>query len=308
MRKIRFCFLILHYLNTKDTIECIESILKNLKRNDYRIIVIDNYSFNNSGKELKKIYLNNSKVEILYLKQNYGFAQGNNKGAEYAYNKYTPDFYIAINNDTYINQYDFLDKIEILYKKFNFKLLGPYIYDKNFLPQNTIEYKLINEKLININIIKISIHLLCEYLKIRRFLLSIKNKRSNKEKNYKNLNLDTHILSEKEMLHGAAIIFNNSFYEKYKFLYYPKTFMFVEEDILRYITLKNKEKVIFSSEIKIFHKEDRSTDMLLNKNRNKLLFCLKNQKKSLKVYKELMKLNKNEKVFIFNKIKEGAHV
>ena len=79
-----FSFVILHYISITDTIECIESILKNINYLKYYIIVVDNGSKNNSGNILKEKYKNNSNVKVILNENNLGFARGNNVGYKLA--------------------------------------------------------------------------------------------------------------------------------------------------------------------------------------------------------------------------------
>ena len=75
-------------------------------------------------------------VDILISQKNLGFARGNNLGCKHAIKLYNPEFLLVINNDTYIKQPEFLDEIEKEYSIEKFHILGPYIYEKNLLPQN----------------------------------------------------------------------------------------------------------------------------------------------------------------------------
>ena len=60
-------YVVLHYMTTQDTVECIEAILHNIKSNDLyetRIVVVDNGSPNNSYDELYDAYKNNENVKL----------------------------------------------------------------------------------------------------------------------------------------------------------------------------------------------------------------------------------------------------
>ena len=109
----KFSFIILHYKNLKDTIECIESIKKIKTDDEVSIVVVDNNSLSNDEEKQLKKYTN----DIIKLKENMGFAKGNNAGCSYATKKYNPDFLCVINNDTVINQKDFLKVIVNCYEK-----------------------------------------------------------------------------------------------------------------------------------------------------------------------------------------------
>ena len=62
MKKEKIGFCILHYLVKDVTINCVNSIMEKCKGENYAIVVVDNASNNNSGKELQKLYKSNNKV------------------------------------------------------------------------------------------------------------------------------------------------------------------------------------------------------------------------------------------------------
>ena len=73
--RVEAVFIILHYKNINDTIECINSI-RTLEDNNYKIVVVDN----NSGIEEDDIKLKSLVDDLIILEENIGFAKGNNKG------------------------------------------------------------------------------------------------------------------------------------------------------------------------------------------------------------------------------------
>lgn len=121
------CFIILHYKVYEETIRCVDSILNNVI-GDKKIIIVDNFSNNNSFEELQKYYKTNNDVEIIKTNENKGFANGNNFGYHYAKRKYNFDFCIVMNNDMEILQKDFISKIYENYQNDKFDILGPDIY------------------------------------------------------------------------------------------------------------------------------------------------------------------------------------
>lgn len=141
---------ILNYNGWKDTIECLESVLKNGYRN-YQIIVVDNDSSNNSmehmlnwanGLEMAecanvelenlskphskkpilykfytkaeilegKIQDNNNDIIFIQAGENGGFAAGNNIAIQYALHKNDFEYIWLLNNDTVIEP-DALSKL-----------------------------------------------------------------------------------------------------------------------------------------------------------------------------------------------------
>lgn len=97
--------IIVNYNNYKDTIECVDSVNEILYPN-YKVVVVDNGSTDNSVFYLKK-YLNN--CIVIENKKNLGFAGGNNIGIKYAL-KNNADYVLLLNNDTVVEK-NFLDEL-----------------------------------------------------------------------------------------------------------------------------------------------------------------------------------------------------
>jgi GT2 family glycosyltransferase len=118
-------FVILHYLNTEDTIACIESIRNHVIFPEYSLVLVDNASPNHSGEILAARYEKTPDIHLLRLKKNLGFAEGNNAGYQYARNVLNSNFILVINNDTIIEQPDFIKLITEKYDQFQYDILGP---------------------------------------------------------------------------------------------------------------------------------------------------------------------------------------
>lgn len=121
--------ILINYNNYQDTIECIDSLLKN-RIHISEIIVVENGSTNDSYSILKNKY---SEIYIIKLNENIGFSGGNNIGIKEAI-KQNKEFVILLNNDTIIEN----NAIEILIKEFkkneNYSLASGRIFyypDKN---------------------------------------------------------------------------------------------------------------------------------------------------------------------------------
>jgi len=304
-----YSFVILHYLAEKDTIECIDSILENVDYANYDIIVVDNASYNDSINNIKARYQSVKKIHFIESEENLGFAKGNNLGFVYAKTKLHSDFICLINNDTIISQKDFISKTISIYNSDGFAVLGPNIIARNGVHQNPVSKKLITmdelkedikkyEKLVKryerrtykcyevvkrisieiLRIIKID-HIIREF--IRKYLI----KAESQEFDY---------LSELEnvQLHGSCLIFSPEYITKYDGLY-SETFMFMEEDILFFMSQRDRFKMLYTPEIEIFHKEDVSTDYILKSNFEKRKFVYSNHilsgKKLLKLMQETSK-------------------
>lgn len=96
--------ILVNYNGSKDTIECIESILKSTYKN-FCIIIVDNKSYKYEFDLLNNYILseNNSKIILIKGDYNLGFAGGNNIGIKEAL-KLNSDYVFLLNNDTLIEK------------------------------------------------------------------------------------------------------------------------------------------------------------------------------------------------------------
>ncbi|MCB0749552.1 MAG: glycosyltransferase family 2 protein, partial [Ignavibacteriae bacterium] len=234
-----FSFVILHYQNVEDTIICIESILKNVKYENFNIIVVDNNSPNKSGKVLFNDYGNDKKIKVILNDENLAFAKGNNVGFTYAKNHFKSDFILLLNNDTYINQSNFISLIIQKYSELKFHIMGPDIISTiDGTHQNPRILTLQNKERLKKYIKLYSFLLVLNYLLLDKILENTKKKIIKKpfitpEKNEK---LDWGLEKQDVKLHGSALIFSPLYVSKYDGLN-PETFMYSEEAILYFIAM-----------------------------------------------------------------------
>lgn len=271
MIDIHISFVILHYITIEDTIECITSIENNIKYKDKSIIVVDNGSPNGTGDKLLEKYKDNDTVHIIISKENLGFAKGNNLGFKYAKHNKKADFIVMINNDTYINQENFCYSIINEYEREKFHICGPNIISLvDNQKQNPIPRLFNNIQEVKNKVSRFKILMSLSYisgdvimLKIVEFKNRLKKNNNHKEErnDYK--------------LHGSCMIFSPIFIDKYEGLY-DKTFMYGEEDILRYIADRDGLNMFYSENMTIYHKEDSATNASLNKGGKKRRFYYKN--------------------------------
>ncbi len=281
-------FIILHYKNINDTIECIRSIKKINTNKKISIIVVDNNTLSKVEEDKIKEYTN----DIIILNENKGFAGGNNAGCKYAIDKYNPDFLCVINSDTIINQKSFIDEIYTIYEKTNFDIMGPkiltndgdsvnpfHVYQTIEEVENKIKY---HKKLIKIYSNRFLRFLLNTYLNIKNI--------ARKEQHLYNGEKSEYNVA----LHGCALIFSKKYYEKYDDVFYKGTFLYHEEEFLDYRRKIDNLITYYDSNLEIFHKEGASLNATFKdkKNYEKLIF--KNQEivKSLSLLKTVMENNK----------------
>ncbi len=238
--------IILNWNGFVDTIDCLTSLYQ-IETDDFFVVVVDNGSIDNSVEEIMS-WVNNNKISsylvsensvfpkgtkkkdfLLYkLKENYGFAKGNNKGVELAL-WMKPDCYLLLNNDTVV-EIDFLNRLtQFVALNPQYKVLTPLI--KYYTEPNIIwncggrlfagfrKYYYANELVVNV-----------------------------KEKSHINISFVT----------GCALFFVPEILENDKV--FVEKFFFGEEDFdfsLRMKKAKNKMACVVDSQI--FHKVSSST-------------------------------------------------
>ncbi|WP_099361274.1 glycosyltransferase family 2 protein [Fredinandcohnia onubensis] len=286
---MNFSFVILHYQVHQDTIECIESILSNITYDNYNIVVVDNGSTNDSANQIDQRFKEEEKVYLIRNKENLGFAKGNNVGFMFAKKELKADFIIMINNDTIIEQKDFITRILEKHKQTNFNILGPDILTRDGVHQNPVRMKPLTEEQIILERKKHRTKIILNKLGIEDLTLSIFRFIKKITKRTQEIISESSAWQhehENVQLHGSCLIFDKVYIQKFNGLY-SNTFMYVEEEILYYIAIKENLKILYTPSIKIFHKEDASTNSVYKKESKKRLFVYENNRKSLQ---ELLKI------------------
>lgn len=269
-------FVILHYLAFEDTCECVSSIMERVGTNDYKIIVVDNNSLDDSYKKLKDKYINSDKIILIHNNDNLGFAKGNNVGFKYAKENLNPNYIVLCNNDVCLIQDSFYNQVDKFYKETNFDVMGPKIKTKDGLLTSNPEDEghVFTEKQIN--------HLIFRFTK--SYILNALFIKESKKKSVKKI---INEVKKDVILHGSFLVFSKNYISKFDGLD-PRTHMYLEEDILYLHLVKNNMSSYYNPNITIYHKEDASTNKAMNSNRKKKMFIAKNTICSLKVYKRIL--------------------
>lgn len=281
-------FVILHYKNINDTIECIDSILKLKTNQKVSIVVVDNNTLENNDEHTLLKY----NVDLIKLDDNLGFAKANNIGCNFLIEKYLPDFLCVINNDTVINQSDFIEKIYMCYEKYDFDIMGPKIITDNGESVNPFPVyknlyeinKAINKskKLIYIYKSAFLTWLLNFYIKVKQIFVPP-------------IHMVNGITIEKNVgLHGCALVFSKKYYKKYNDVFYNNTFLYHEEEFLYQRVINDNLVSIYDPSLEIFHKEGASLNKCFgDREREKLVFKNREIVKSLNLLKQF--IHKEEK-------------
>lgn len=97
MKSVDLSIIIVSYNTSQLTIECVDSIVRTVKKISYEMIVVDNNSHDNSVSMLKK--LNFKHLTIIRNKENYGFSKANNIGIKESSGRYV----LFLNSDTVVH-------------------------------------------------------------------------------------------------------------------------------------------------------------------------------------------------------------
>lgn len=299
-REYKFGFVVLHYKNIEDTVECVES-LKYTNDLDTLIFIVDNFSNDGTKEQLESKYRESKNIFITSNASNLGFAKGNNVGISLA-KEHGCDFVCLINNDTLIKQNGFVLKCIENWNKYNYSIAGPRIistidgFDQN--PYMLHSHFVKSKK----DAIRMYIVGLVKYSFVRLGFKEWWNKEGIRESVTENLEGKL-LNSEKQdfLLNGACIILSPTFFEKYNKLC-DLTFMYEEETILYFLSKQLNIKNMYLPDIEIYHKEQSSTKKSFGSEKKKLLFGYREDFKSRKqLLKIVFKINDTE--FLENLIK-----
>ena len=106
---------ILVYNSSNDAILCLDRLLS--FKCDFKVIVVDNCSTDDSYCTLKHRYDNNESVDIVRTQSNCGYSSGNNYGIRYASDKYNIDSVAIMNPDVIIPNSSVLENlVELLWR------------------------------------------------------------------------------------------------------------------------------------------------------------------------------------------------
>ena len=293
MKKI--CFVILNYKTYKEAIACAMSVLTTQKYSDINIIIVDNGSPNDSAEQLENYFKHAQRVHVIVSDENLGFAKGNNLGIKYAREHFEPDFIVVANSDIIFEQSDYCEKVVEIYERKPYAILGGDIIDadrvQHFNPVArsriyTIPYMrkqaLVSEgKAWLYRIIK---------------LLHMKKKVENKEEvatrevEGKSVVANSRVEEELEnvLLHGCCMVFSKDFFQQLDG-FWPETFLYAEEEIIYYLAMKKKLKMVYSPEIVCMHKEAVTTKQLYQDFCDGKIFYYDNVAKSYWKFYKLMK-------------------
>lgn len=266
VRKImNYTFVILNFETYWETKSCVESILRSLGTvklgKEYAIVIVDNGSSNDSYAQLCELYSCNSDIYVISSKKNIGFAQGNNIGFRFAVEELNTRFIFMINSDVLITDNHMLEKVSEDYLDKKFAVAGPDVKAPDGTRLNPMKSELITIQDIRKKIKKthkqiVECNLFVDPIIAGIKRLTIKRKIISEANNTPELNLRNGY-----QVHGCFLIFSPIYIEKYHGIY-PKTFLYYEEDFLRFRCINNNFKMCFLEDIQAIHNESRTENYI----------------------------------------------
>ena len=280
----KFGFIILHYQTEEDTIKCIESLRKCLQKVEYYIIVVDNASSNGSGKKLRERYQNDSNIYVLLNVNNEGYARGNNVGYKFAKERLKCNYIIFLNSDTEMIQQDFCKIIEKEYRENEYAVMGPLILKSGREtmdnPGRSVPFSV---KALRLFIFMNFVLYFLSYMHVDELLEQIFQKYVAVKKKKQKINMLKR--QEDVALHGCCLIFTPTFINKEEGLD-PRTYMYLEEDLLYEKMHNNGMKMAYLPELRIEHKEAGSTNKVFKNSVVKRRFIYINRIRSGRVLRK----------------------
>lgn len=228
---MKLSIIIVNYNVTRLLRNCLLSIEKYTKGEDYEVIVIDNASTDASWRDLIAEF---PEVYFISSEQNEGFASANNKAIKTA----TGDYVLLLNPDTELEGYYMKEILDFADSKADFGGLGVRMHDAEgvFLPES-----------------KRSVPDMFNSFE----KLFTNFKRSN-SKSYYRSDIDEYAVEEVEVVTGAFLLVKKDIYQKIGGL--DETYFMYGEDIdLCYTLLRNGYKNYYYGAASILHHKGEST-------------------------------------------------
>ncbi|PQA96845.1 glycosyl transferase family 2 [Chryseobacterium shigense] len=228
---MKLSIIIVNYNVTRLLRNCLLSVEKYTKGEDYEVIVIDNASTDASWRDLIPEF---PEVRFISSEQNEGFAIANNKAIKTA----TGDYVLLLNPDTELEGFYMKDILDFADSRPHFGGLGIRMHDAEgvFLPES-----------------KRSVPDMFNSFE----KLFTNFKRSN-TKSYYRSDIDEHAVAEVEVVTGAFLLIKKDVYQKIGGL--DETYFMYGEDIdLCYTLLRNGFKNYYYGAASILHHKGEST-------------------------------------------------
>ena len=253
--------IILNYLAHGDTIECIESMDK-LNYFNYKIIIVDNGSNNNSFKILSDKYKNSNNIYVVNTGENLGFSNGFNYGIKIA-KRHNPDNIVVMNNDMVFTDSNILMKLnKIAAMDPNCVAIGPKII--TYSNDNQNPHRLHRPTPLQVVTSELAYHYFTLYRKNRNFFDKVKKLFNPfKEKKFSESKNGIYRVYS---IHGSFIFFTKNFFKYFDLPFDDRNFLREEELILGEMIYNHPADIYLAyyPKTEIFHKEDSTMKLVFD--------------------------------------------
>ncbi|OIM07972.1 glycosyl transferase [Oenococcus oeni] len=238
----------------------------------FRIVIVDNYSNNDSFEKLSQLYADDDLVILIRSHENLGFAKANNLGINILKKKYFLYKILVVNNDLIFRDRNYLDKLMKIKYAANVGAVGTNILTSAGFEQNPVYERTNLLRLLEqnwdffFNPIFHSHHNV--FRKISQFLRQLRPEKGD------------YVRENIFFLHGSAILLTEN-YLKWSRGFYPKTFLYFEENILKIIFDKTSLKMTFAPISGVYHKEDQSSKLAKQDESFKIKLLSENSRKAI---------------------------
>lgn len=282
---VEYGFVVLHYLVYEMTLRCAESLLA--LPVPVRVVIVDNASPNDSGNRLREHFATFPRVTVLLNDRNEGFAKGNNVGFEFLKEHFRCRFITVLNNDVLIEDRDFAAKVEDIYRRDPFAVLGPDILNPvSGIHQNPSRLEAFSEQEVLSMMGKFQDNLRNFHWKRFKWHVKCFFHPRFREK-------AAPVFHDKPLkgvvLHGACYVFSEDFIRSRESCFNPGTFLYFEEYILHCECIREGLVVLYDPSVQVLHMEDVSTDAAFKRPAAKEKMKMRESLHSLKVLLNLMK-------------------
>lgn len=128
--------IVVNYKGSNLTKICFESLPSDSREVNFRFIIVDNFSSKEEQRNLEKIFFA-KKIDIIFLKENYGYFRALNVGMLYAKNNIKNiSFYIIGNNDLCFDEGIIEESLKIDHLAKNIVVISPNITNSSGRKQN----------------------------------------------------------------------------------------------------------------------------------------------------------------------------
>lgn len=249
--------IILNYNNETDTINCIESVRK-YNTHPIKFIIVDNGSNRKDCVEIIKKYIlqtfeNNYSffhdnpiierplplISFIISSTNDGYAQGNNKGLNLAYQDTEISNILILNNDILFVEDIIPELVKTLYTIPNAAIVSPLLYKKNLIE---IDFACARKELTLKQRFLLYLFLFrnAETIYRHTFILYDKDLSSNEQ------------IIEIELPSGSCMLIDKKYFKSID-SFDPHTFLYCEEDILYRKVTKTRKKNYLNTKVKCIH-------------------------------------------------------